>query len=85
MSANLIGTNNKDQITITEHCRRLTKDEIDRMVKEGEMYKAQDEEYKRIIEAKTALEDCIQEVMRMLRVCRDTLSEDEKRLIEYGM
>ncbi|XP_074270826.1 heat shock cognate 70 kDa protein-like [Silene latifolia] len=85
VSANLIGTNNKDQITITEHCGRLTQDEIDRMVNEGEMYKAQDAELKRIMEAKTALEDYIEEFMMMLRRCRDVMSEDEKKLIEDGI
>ncbi|XP_074272604.1 heat shock 70 kDa protein 18-like [Silene latifolia] len=82
VSANLIGTNNKDQITITEHSGRLTKDEIDRMVNEGEMYKAQDKEFKKVIEAKTALENYIDEVIMMLRRCHDVMSEDETRLIE---
>ncbi|XP_074270758.1 heat shock 70 kDa protein 18-like [Silene latifolia] len=82
VSANLIGTNNKDEITITDHCGRLTKDEIDRMVKEGEIYKAQDEEFKRAIEAKTTLENYIEDVTMMVRRRRHMMSEDEKRLIE---
>ncbi|XP_074292738.1 heat shock cognate 70 kDa protein-like [Silene latifolia] len=85
VSANLIGTNNKDQISITNHSGRLTKDEIDRMVKEGKMYKAQDEEFKKIIEAKTTLEYYIDEVTMILWRCRDIMSEDERRLIEVAV
>ncbi|XP_074270766.1 heat shock cognate 70 kDa protein-like [Silene latifolia] len=85
VSANLIGANNKDQITITEHSGRLTKDEIDRMVKEGEMYKAHDDEFKRAVKAKTDLENYIEEVRLMARRYRDRLNKEENRSLENAI
>ncbi|XP_074270759.1 heat shock 70 kDa protein 18-like [Silene latifolia] len=78
VSAKLVGTKNKDQITITEHGGRLTKELIDRMVLEGAMYKAQDEEYKRAVEAKTDLENYIEEASEMVRQCRNRFRNDKK-------
>ncbi|KAH9625901.1 hypothetical protein KSS87_003415 [Heliosperma pusillum] len=82
VSAELIGTCIMDKITITEHNERLSNYKIDRMVKEGEMYKAQDKEFKRAIEAKTALETYIEEVKLMVRQCSDAIIDEETRLIE---
>ncbi|XP_074270763.1 heat shock 70 kDa protein 18-like [Silene latifolia] len=82
VSAHLVGTYNMNQVTITEHNERLKKYAIDRMVKEGEIYKAQDEEFKKAMEAKTALESFIEEVRLKVRQCPDTISEDKKRLVE---
>ncbi|VFQ89027.1 unnamed protein product [Cuscuta campestris] len=59
VSAVLTGSDNRDQITITNHSARLSKKEIDRMVKEAEEYKAQDEERKKASVAKNALENYI--------------------------
>ncbi|VFQ89031.1 unnamed protein product [Cuscuta campestris] len=59
VSAVLVGSNNRDQITITNHSLRLSREEIDRMVKDAEEYKAQDEERKRASEAKNDLENYI--------------------------
>ncbi|VFQ89028.1 unnamed protein product [Cuscuta campestris] len=59
VSAVLRGSDNKDQIIITNHSARLLKEEIDRMVKEAEEYKAQDEEQKKASVAKNALESYI--------------------------
>ncbi|VFQ89032.1 unnamed protein product [Cuscuta campestris] len=59
VSAQLVGSNNKEQITITNHSARLSKAEIDRMVKEAEEYKAQEEELKKSSAAKNALESYI--------------------------
>ncbi|KAH7855250.1 hypothetical protein Vadar_022902 [Vaccinium darrowii] len=47
----------KNRITITNDKGRLTKDEIEKMVKDAEKYKAEDEEVKRKVEAKNALEN----------------------------
>ncbi|KAH9625902.1 hypothetical protein KSS87_003416 [Heliosperma pusillum] len=85
VSANLVGTKNKDQITITEHSGRLTKELIDKMVLEGEMYKAQDEEYKRAVEAKTALENYIEEVSAIVGQCRNRIKEKDKRSVEEAI
>ncbi|XP_023913551.1 heat shock 70 kDa protein [Quercus suber] len=47
----------KNKITITNDKGRLTKEEIEKMVKEAEKYKSEDEEVKKKVEAKNALEN----------------------------
>lgn len=47
----------KNKITITNDKGRLSKDEIERMVQEAEKYKAEDEQVKKKVEAKNALEN----------------------------
>lgn len=47
----------KNKITITNDKGRLSKDEIEKLVKEAEKYKAEDEEVKKKVEAKNALEN----------------------------
>jgi len=50
-------TGNKNKITITNDKGRLSKDQIDRMVREAEQYKNEDEKNKKRIEAKNGLEN----------------------------
>ncbi|KAM0005019.1 putative Heat shock protein 70 family [Helianthus debilis subsp. tardiflorus] len=47
----------KNKITITNDKGRLSKEEIEKMVQEAEKYKAEDEEHKKKVEAKNALEN----------------------------
>ncbi|MBA0743646.1 hypothetical protein Gogos_006308, partial [Gossypium gossypioides] len=47
----------KNKITITNDKGRLSKEEIERMVQEAESYKAEDEQVKKKVEAKNALEN----------------------------
>ncbi|OAY37010.1 heat shock 70 kDa protein 5 [Manihot esculenta] len=47
----------KNKITITNDKGRLSKEEIERMVQEAEKYKAEDEQVKKKVEAKNALEN----------------------------
>ncbi|OAY80294.1 Heat shock cognate 70 kDa protein [Ananas comosus] len=47
----------KNQITITNDKGRLSKEEIERLVREAEKFKAEDEEVKRKVEAKNSLEN----------------------------
>ncbi|XP_045832321.1 heat shock cognate 70 kDa protein 2-like isoform X1 [Trifolium pratense] len=49
-------TGKKNNITITNGEGRLSKEEIEKMVQEAEKYKAEDEEYKKNVKAKIALE-----------------------------
>ncbi|OIW07281.1 hypothetical protein TanjilG_11915 [Lupinus angustifolius] len=49
-------TSQKNMITITNDKGRLSKEEIERMIQEAEKYKFEDEEHKKKIEAKNALE-----------------------------
>ena len=57
VSAEDKSTGTKNKITITNDKGRLSKEEIERMVQEAEKYKAEDEEHKKKIEAKNALEN----------------------------
>jgi len=50
-------TGNKNKITITNDKGRLSKDDIEKMVKDAEKYKAEDEKNKEKIEAKNGLEN----------------------------
>jgi heat shock protein 1/8 len=50
-------TGNKNRITITNDKGRLSKEDIERMVKDAEKYKAEDEKNKEKIEAKNGLEN----------------------------
>ncbi len=53
------GSGNTQNITIENDKGRLSADDIDRMVKEAETYKAEDEEHKETIEAKNQLESLV--------------------------
>ncbi|KAK8494491.1 hypothetical protein V6N12_073486 [Hibiscus sabdariffa] len=50
-------TGQKNKITITNDKGRLSKEEIEKMVQEAEKYKSEDEELKKKVEAKNALEN----------------------------
>ncbi|KAK3282661.1 hypothetical protein CYMTET_9611 [Cymbomonas tetramitiformis] len=50
-------TGQKNKITITNDKGRLSAEDIERMVQEAEKYKSEDEEHKKKIEAKNALEN----------------------------
>ena len=53
------GSGNTQNITIENDKGRLSAEDIDRMVKEAETYKAEDEEHKETIEAKNQLESLV--------------------------
>jgi len=57
VSAEYKTTGNKNKITITNDKGRLSKDDIEKMVKDAEKYKAEDEKNKEKIEAKNGLEN----------------------------
>ena len=50
------GTARNARITITNNKGRLSKEEIDRLVKEAEKYKEQDDKIRKQVEAKNGLE-----------------------------
>jgi L1 cell adhesion molecule like protein len=50
-------TGKKNKITITNDKGRLSKEDIEKMVQEAEKYKSEDEEHKKKVEAKNALEN----------------------------
>ena len=77
-------TGKENKITITNDKGRLSKDEIERMVKEAESYKAQDEAMKETVEARNALENYCFQVRSSVRdeKLASKLSEEDKTTIE---
>ncbi|CAH9123602.1 unnamed protein product [Cuscuta epithymum] len=69
VTAELVGSDNWNQIIITSHSGRLSKEEIDRMIEEAEEYNAEDEEFKKASMAKNELENYILYAKDILRVC----------------
>merc|ERR1712167_386316 len=57
VSATEKSTGKEQKITITNDEGRLSQDEIERMVQEGEKYKAEDDSHKERIEAKNSVEN----------------------------
>ena len=76
------GKNNK--IVITNDKGRLSKDDIDRLVKEAEKFKDEDNKIKERIEAKNGLEQYCYQVKQTVNDAKlkDKFSEDEKKQIE---
>jgi heat shock protein 1/8 len=74
-------TGKSNKITITNDKGRLSQEDIDRMVKEAEMYKEQDEENKQKIEAKNGLENYLYQMKNLTRDEGSKLPEDKKDLI----
>ncbi|KAF3452933.1 hypothetical protein FNV43_RR03366 [Rhamnella rubrinervis] len=77
----------KNKITITNDKGRLSKEEIEKMVKDAERYKAEDEEVKKKVEAKNSLENY---AYNMRNTVRDEkfagkLSPDDKQKIEKAV
>jgi L1 cell adhesion molecule like protein len=72
------GKNNK--IVITNDKGRLSKDEIERLVKEAEKFKDEDEKVRQRIEAKNQLEQYAYQVRQTLgeEKLKDKFSEEEK-------
>ncbi|KAI9127705.1 hypothetical protein K1719_000698 [Acacia pycnantha] len=77
-------TGNENGITITNRKGRLSKQEIERMVKEAEIYKADDVRYKKKAKAKNALEDHIYKIRTGINNGRigSELSVADKKKIE---
>ncbi|XP_010063599.1 heat shock 70 kDa protein-like [Eucalyptus grandis] len=77
----------RNQITITNEKGRLSKDDIERMVKEAERYKAEDEEVKRKVEAKNSLENYAYNMRTTVRDDKiaGKLNPEDKQKIEKAV
>ena len=80
-------TGNRRQITITNDKGRLTKEQIDRMVKEAESYKQQDEEAKERVESKNKLENYAYSVRSSINdeKLKDKISSSDRAAIETAV
>lgn len=77
-------TGQRNKITITNDKGRLSKEEIEKMVQEAEKYKAEDEEHKKKVEAKNALENYAYNMRNTIKDDKiaSKLPEDDKKKIE---
>jgi len=77
-------TGKTEKITITNNKGRLSKEEIERLVKEAEKYKTEDEIIKKKVEAKNGLENYTYSIRNTLNdeKLKDKFSAEEKKTIE---
>uniref|UniRef100_A0A0E0A0A6 Uncharacterized protein n=1 Tax=Oryza glumipatula TaxID=40148 RepID=A0A0E0A0A6_9ORYZ len=77
-------TGQKNKITITNDKGRLSKEEIEKMVQEAEKYKAEDEEHKKKVDAKNALENYAYNMRNTIKdeKIASKLAADDKKRIE---
>ncbi|XP_076324546.1 heat shock 70 kDa protein cognate 4-like isoform X2 [Tachypleus tridentatus] len=76
-------TGKESKITITNDKGRLSKDEIERMVKDAEKYKDEDEKQKERIQAKNSLESYCFNMKSTMEdeKLKDKISEDDKKKV----
>jgi len=80
-------TGKKNKITITNDKGRLSKDQIERMVREAEQYKSEDEKNKSKIEAKNGLENYAYSLKNTIRdeKLAEKLSSDDKEKLNAAI
>lgn len=81
------GTGKNSKITVTNDKGRLTKEQIEKMVKEAEKYKEQDEKVKEKIEARNGLENYAYSLKNSLKedAVSSKLSTDDKNMVEKSV
>lgn len=72
-------TGKQNEITITNHSGRLSKTEMERMLKDAEKYKVEDEKYRQKVKAMNALDNYTQDVMVMLKNHGNKIGLKDKR------
>ena len=77
------GSGKKEQITITNDKGRLSSDDIERMVKEAEEYKEEDQKIQEKMEAKNEFENLLFQTKSTIEneKIKEKLSEDEIKII----
>jgi heat shock protein 1/8 len=77
-------TGKSSKITITNNKGRLSKEDIEKFVREAEQFKAEDEIVKKKVDAKNALENYIYSIKNTLRddKWKDKITEDEKKNVQ---
>jgi heat shock protein 5 len=88
VSAEDKGTGNKGHITITNDTGRLSKDDVERMIREAEQFAEQDKELKAKVDAKNALESYAYSMRNSIEdeeKLADKLSESDKSSIKEAI
>ncbi|KAM7260255.1 hypothetical protein ACFE04_015996 [Oxalis oulophora] len=80
-------TGSKNKISITNDEHRLSKDEIEKMVEEAEMYKIEDEEHKKKAQAKNTLEKYAYDMKKMIKDDNiiDKLAKTDRKKIKEAI
>jgi molecular chaperone DnaK len=84
VSAKDMASGRQQQVTITA-TSGLTKDEVDRMVKEAEAHAAEDARRREEIELRNKTDALVYSIERSLRELRSSLSEGDRRAIEQAV
>ncbi len=81
VSAKDKATGKEQSIRITAP-HKLSKEEIDKMVKEAEQYKAEDEKRKQLVELRNQADNLIYTTQKTLKELGDKIPESEKKAVE---
>jgi molecular chaperone DnaK len=81
VSAKDRATGNEQKITITSSSG-LSKEEVEKMARDAEAHKAEDERRRQEVEAKNQLDNAVYSAEKMLREHRDKISEADARALE---
>lgn len=84
VSAKDKATNKEQKITI-QGSTGLSKEEVERMVKEAELHKAEDEKRKKLVEAKNQAETVVYTAEKSLREFGDKIPSDKKEEIQKAV
>jgi len=77
-------TGNEQKITITSSSG-LSKDEVDKMARDADAHRAEDERRRQEVEAKNQLDNAVYSAEKMLREHRDKISDADARNIEEAV
>jgi len=81
VSAKEISTGKSERITIKNDKGRLSKEDIDKMLKEAEMYRQEDEKQKERVTARNQLESYAFSVKQAVEEAGSKLSETDKKSV----
>lgn len=81
VSAKDLGTGNEQKVTITASSN-LSKDDIDKAVKEAEKYEQEDKKRKEEVETRNQADSLVYQTEKSLNELRDKLSSEDKQKIE---
>ncbi len=84
VSAKDLGTGKEQKITITSSSG-LSKDEVERMTKEGELHADEDRRLKEEVEVKNRADSLVYSVEKMLKEHRDKIAESDAKNIESAV
>ena len=84
VSAKDLGTGKEQSITITASTN-MSKDDIDKAVKEAEQYAAEDKKRREAVDVRNGADQMIYQTEKTLTDMGDKLSEDEKKDIQGGI